>query len=155
MIVNARILDEIETAFQDVNYPGDKDLVYDQNGQHTECNEIAEVFRGRHWKDLEVSELQSQSAALFFFSQHAYVFFLPAYLRAIILTPEEADTIPGVIVDSLIQCTTSTSHRTTGNRLEWLTSTQRSVVKDVLCLLKTTLPWENILGDIDLLLEKL
>jgi hypothetical protein len=142
----------VEQVFDDVEYPGDDNLVYDQSGEHMECNEIAAKFQRQHWRDLDVITLRSEAAALFFFSERAYVYFLPAYLKTAILDPEEADTIPGAVVDSLSVCQQLHGTGCEGSRLQWLTDKQLGVVTEVLVYFKTMYLGENVLGDVDNLL---
>jgi hypothetical protein len=92
---------EIAEAFAGVAYPGDKNLVYDNSGAHLECAEVAEAFRGKHWREVELDLLRHQSAAVFFMTPGAYRFYLPAYLLASIDRYHEADTMPGSVVFSL------------------------------------------------------
>ena len=43
---------EIEAAFAETKYPGDDRLVYDNSGDHLECNEVAAALRGKEWLSL-------------------------------------------------------------------------------------------------------
>lgn len=79
------IIEEIETAFDAVEYPGDDNLTDSQYGEEPEL--LKAEFRGKtDWKTLE-SEFLDQApggwgTALSFFSAQAFRFYLPAYLRA-------------------------------------------------------------------------
>jgi hypothetical protein len=92
---------KIERTFATVPYPGDSDLVYDNSGDHLECSEVAEAFRGRNWKDLDLDFLRYHAQSIFFLSPAAYRFYLPAYLLVSLRSFAEADTIPGTIIGSL------------------------------------------------------
>jgi hypothetical protein len=71
----------IHHAFGTNQYPGDRFLVGSSEGCEPE-EEIA-PFRGQHdWATLEAASLDAHSAALSFFSEAAFRFFLPAYLVA-------------------------------------------------------------------------
>lgn len=70
----------IEEAFGGVAYPGDDYITYDQSGYHLECMEIAEAFRGKHWRDLTTDFLLPQSQSLYFFTPEAHAFFISGYI---------------------------------------------------------------------------
>ena len=92
---------QIEEAFADVRYPGDANLVYDTSGHHLECNQIAELFRGKHWRELTLEFLVPNRDSLCFFSPAAYRFYLPAYLLATLADPVEADLMLDSVVNRL------------------------------------------------------
>lgn len=46
----------------------------------SEAVRIAEVFRGRHWGEIDAPLVQNYPEALSFFSPEAFHFFLPGYL---------------------------------------------------------------------------
>lgn len=82
---------EIEGAFESLSYPGDDDLIGAR--MHWEAPEVLEAFRGRHWKDVPLSVLFTHRLSLPLFSNEAFRFYLPAYLVAAVLHPEEVDTL--------------------------------------------------------------
>ena len=75
-----KIVREIEMAFAGNVYPGDEKLfsnLYDEN-----CEILKNHFRGqKDWQSLN-AEFIDQDGALAFFSNEAYLFFLPAFLIA-------------------------------------------------------------------------
>ena len=76
---------QIETAFADVTYPGDHDLTSSTYGEEPEA--LKREFKGkRDWRKLDAKFLdlapEGWRTALSFFSDRAFVFYLPAYLLA-------------------------------------------------------------------------
>ena len=79
------LVQEIESAFSHVPYPGDNNIVYDISGHDLESVSIAEAFKGKHWKTLPSEFLRYHSSSLFFLSASGFRFYLPAYLLISIL----------------------------------------------------------------------
>jgi hypothetical protein len=76
---------QIETAFAGVAYPGDHDLTSSTYGKEPEA--LKREFKGkRNWRELDAKFLdqapEGWRTALSFFSDCAFVFFLPAYMIA-------------------------------------------------------------------------
>lgn len=77
----AQVIQKIHEAFIDNEYPGDPFLQGSTEGW--EPDEEVGPFRGRHaWKEIEPSFLDKHSAALSFFSEAGFRYFLPAFLIA-------------------------------------------------------------------------
>ncbi len=77
--------EQINTAFAAVEYPGDWNLAGSREGDEPYL--LAEEFKGRSdWRVLEAAFLDQApggfGSALSFFSDEAFVFYLPAYLLA-------------------------------------------------------------------------
>lgn len=75
------IIEKIRQAFDSNEYPGDGYL----QGSREGCEPFEEVgpFVGRrHWQEIEPEFLDGHAAALAFFSEAGFRFFLPAYLLA-------------------------------------------------------------------------
>lgn len=82
---NAHLVDKIEQAFADVQYPGDNDLTDTSYGDESAA--LAIDFRGKtDWRQLDSTFLNQApdgwGTALSFFSDNALRFYLPAYLIA-------------------------------------------------------------------------
>jgi hypothetical protein len=76
------------SAFAGVPHPG--------NDRITKCtgegpDEVAAYFRGRTRESLAVGDVRHQRSALFWFSEDALLYYLPAYLNALAENPDEAD----------------------------------------------------------------
>lgn len=112
---------QIESAFHDVPYPGDDHLVPKTPVSDRERQEIAHDFGGRDWHDLDVAYLRQRSEALFLLTPEAFRYYLPAYMRAAILDPVEADLVPAAVVMAL----------TPSERDEGITSLVRARLRDL------------------------
>jgi hypothetical protein len=80
-----RLVDKIEQAFADVEYPGDDDLTDTTVGEEPVA--LIRDFRGKtDWQQLDATFLdqapEGYGNALCFFSANAFRFYLPAYLIA-------------------------------------------------------------------------
>lgn len=74
-------IEHVRAAFEGVEYPGDAWLVGSSEG--CEPAEEAGAFAGRtRWQDIEPAFLDGHYAALSFFSEAGFRFFLPAFLVA-------------------------------------------------------------------------
>jgi hypothetical protein len=76
---------QIEMAFADVVYPGDEDLTSSTYGEEPEA--LKRDFKDkRNWREMNAKFLdqapEGWRTALSFFSDRAFVFYLPAYLLA-------------------------------------------------------------------------
>jgi hypothetical protein len=76
-----RLIMRIKAAFADARYPGDESIA--KENHCWECDEIAEAFKGKHWKDLtNVKFLNYHDSSLSLFKTPTFQFFLPAFLLA-------------------------------------------------------------------------
>jgi hypothetical protein len=81
MATAGAVIGQIEAAFGSADYPGDAWLVGSSEG--CEPTEEAGAFAGRtRWQDIEPAFLDAHYAALSFFSEAGFRFFLPAFLVA-------------------------------------------------------------------------
>jgi hypothetical protein len=144
---------EIEHAFASVKYPGDDQLVYNSSGQHLECKEVAEAFRGKHWKALSLETLSHHSSGLFFLTPEAYRFYLPAYLISGSLHYDEAEGVADSVVFSLIPPSAAKDIALYGAlsemRIGSLSLTQRNAIRAFLQFLKEHHSEDDPLGNID------
>jgi hypothetical protein len=100
-----QLAETIRQAFAAETYPGDSQLVYDNDPGHVECDRVASAFKGKHWSELEVTFLRRHADAIFFFTPESFRFFLPAYLLAVVLSYQDSDIIPNNVVHSLTPLT--------------------------------------------------
>jgi hypothetical protein len=75
----------IERAFAEVPPPADDNL-YTAVGD--EVYEDTEPFRGKQWQELAPDFLQRHYNALFWFSPEAFHYYLPAFLKGGLVTPD-------------------------------------------------------------------
>ncbi len=86
---------EVDRAFADARYPaGDAISQAPENDEGT-----AEYFKGKHWRDIDRSDLMRRRFALVAFTPAAFAYFLPTYLLACL----ESDRAP---LDSLLPALT-------------------------------------------------
>lgn len=77
---------EVDKAFADARCPaGDAVAQAPENDEGT-----AEYFRGKHWRDIDRSDLMRRRFALVAFTPVAFAHFLPAYLLACLESPDRA-----------------------------------------------------------------
>src|SRR5579862_9467777 len=90
-----KLVQQVETAFSDVPYPGDDAIVplYDNKPHCDECTELAEKFRGKNWQLVPFETLFWERGSLPLFTTEAFRYYLPAFLRAELLHPSETDTL--------------------------------------------------------------
>jgi hypothetical protein len=90
----------ISTAFKARRYPGDENITrctYDKRNGGTydnpcwECQEMAEYFKGKSWRELKGHELRRYGDNDALFTVSAYCYFLPSYLVAAIREPKDLD----------------------------------------------------------------
>ena len=101
------LLSQIEKAFGDLSKPEKNEIASDTSGYHLECNQVAEYFAGKAWREITAQLLWSEyigdgSACLSFMSPQAFVYYLPTYMTIAINEYEHAD----VIADSAIYALT-------------------------------------------------
>jgi hypothetical protein len=87
----AAVAQEIETAFAKVKHPGVKDMVLSSGFPDPE--EIRRDFGTQHWRDLPFRLISYHREAFAWLTPAAYVFYLPAYLRAALRTESTAGDI--------------------------------------------------------------
>lgn len=104
-VIDARgreaVVARIERSFASAVYPGDDALVYDQSGDHLECIEVRDMFRGLAWRDVSYEMLVAHDTALSFFTVEAFRYYLPSYLLATINHFDEVDALPSSVVHYL------------------------------------------------------
>ena len=88
----------IETAFAATPRPGDG---FDDISATKQDEGIVDHFRGTTWRGHTVADLRHHSAALSFFTDAAFRYWLPAFMLASLEDPEAADIIPESIEFSM------------------------------------------------------
>ena len=103
----------IEEAFEDIPYPGDHNIT-DENCC-PECQEVAEVLRGRHWREINDEFIEKHWAI-----NHNFLLVRPAALRYF---------LPGLMIFSATDHETSDSNLA-GNVPHWLIPQEVDVKND-------------------------
>ncbi len=80
----------IESAFADVPHPGDCHIT---TCSGDEADDITAYFRGRTWRGHSSEQLCYHNSAFSFFTEDALIYYLPAFLIALVEDPETANTI--------------------------------------------------------------
>lgn len=146
----AALVREIDEAFADVEYPGDEKLVYDSSGKHLECAEVADALRGRNWRKLSAGELRYSPSNLHFMTPEAVHYYLPAYLRASVLSYDEVAAVPETLLRILKAPpgTGTNERRTLASLTDRLTPRQKAVIRSFLEFLRdehgADFPWDDI-----------
>lgn len=81
------VVNEVERAFSDVQYPGDDSIV--ETPTDWEASGIRADFVGRHWRDVIEPGFLREHNVLWFFSVEGFQFYLPAYIIGLARFPEE------------------------------------------------------------------
>ena len=80
----ALLIEQIERAFADVQYPGDDNIIATPAhvGECEECGGLHKLLVGRKWRELIADDESSEhvSHAMSFFSLAGWQYYLPAYL---------------------------------------------------------------------------
>ena len=95
------LLTEIKQAFSVQVYPGDLMIVYDNSGNHLECEEVRESFKGKTWDSLSQDFLFEQRYSLSFFSHESFNYYLPAFLIFVVNDFYNADDLSDNLVFKL------------------------------------------------------
>jgi hypothetical protein len=82
------LIQEIEEAFADVQYPGDEFIMF--HPTHSEAVSVRPHFEGKHWKDLIDPDFLRRNRQLRSFSLDGLRFYLPAYLIGAVRYPFES-----------------------------------------------------------------
>lgn len=99
MINKNEIVQLIKEAFNNIPYPGDDNIVYEnQYDENYEGNQMAKFFRGKRWQQITLKSLQNEyrcdgSSCLCFMSPQSFKYYLPAYMIIAVEKYEEADAI--------------------------------------------------------------
>jgi hypothetical protein len=97
--------------FSTTPYPGDRNIVSDES-YHLEKRQIAEFFRSRDWRDIDLQTLRheyvgDESACLEFMTPEAFRYYLPSYLMICIDSYELADITYDTIIWKLTRPTST------------------------------------------------
>ena len=151
----------IVAAFANARYPGDDNIGYDKTGEHLECKQVAEHFRGTTWQNVDLAFLQKYgkgadvSAALTFMSPEAFRYYLPAFLLAVAEHFGEVDVLVQTVISSITprRDKNRTLVEFVRERLEGFTPEQRGAIRLFLEYMKRELGQEYLFGELDAALE--
>ncbi|MEP7292247.1 MAG: DUF6714 family protein [Chloroflexota bacterium] len=86
---NKQVVSEIQNAFQNTPYPHDNDIGRDEY----EGQELWKPLQNRHWSEVPLELIKRYRDELSMFSYEGFRFYLPAFMLAILLHPDEVDTL--------------------------------------------------------------
>ena len=93
-------VEKIQRAFSDVPYPEDGRIVDDKYHCY-ECEEMHNAFVGRQWQSLTDATYLRWHKETSLFTPASFRCFLPAFMRAAVVDPDEADLVSDYIVYAL------------------------------------------------------
>jgi hypothetical protein len=130
------ILESIQWAFANTEYPGDRAIPFGSDCVDEEPERF-HYLRGRSWQDVELDEVPGLSAVLMWLSAEGLRYYLPAFLAAAVTAP----AVPGCSVPRA-----SRPQRLTRTLLlefvDGMTAEQKDVVR--LCLLNLRVNLEGV-----------
>lgn len=125
-----KIAKQLEAAFQDIPYPPEDDPILLYPGGWAAIA-IPDLLRGRHWRDLTLDLIIEQKLNISILSPKAFCFYLPAFIRAALLFPDEVDILPSIIVLNLAPPKENEPDTWAFfERMHGFTPSQREVLKD-------------------------
>lgn len=74
------LIEEIKTAFESVEYPGDMNII--KNIQYPESFAMLQAFKGKYWQDIDTDLAGDWRMNLSRFTDLGFHYFLPAFLPA-------------------------------------------------------------------------
>ncbi len=101
------VYEKIHESFDNIPYPGDKNIGAHPPGVCLETDAVVEFFHGKQWQDITLEELQEgykgdASACLDFMTPDAYRFYVPAYMLIALSNYNDADVIADTAINSFI-----------------------------------------------------
>ncbi len=129
--VEARhLLEQIDHTFMFLRCPEPGELVDGTPGD-IERQEIRSEFSGKPWPELPPALLLQRPEALFFFTPKAWAYYVPAFMKLMLLQFKDAEMVVEMFVGSLA--------RHSGDYLTYLTPGQRQTIVEMLSWLSPRL----------------
>jgi hypothetical protein len=95
------VIEAIRKAFEPEQYPGDENLAYTGQDDY-EIDLIKQNFAGHPWQNLDKDFMVGNRDSIHFFSKHAFKYYLPAFMIAIIEDFDKLDDLPDIIIGKLL-----------------------------------------------------
>lgn len=127
-----KLAEQLSIAFSSSEYPGDNEIVYDNSGEHLECNDVRADFQGKKWDEVLFDTLVVNKWSLSFFSDKGYRYYLPSYILACLTDLKRADVIPHNIISSLTPSSGELTQVEFEKRMDKFTESQKKTIKDFL-----------------------
>lgn len=129
-----QVVSLIETAFPDDAFTGN--VIYEGGENYEDSAMTAVHFGGRSWKGFEPAFLRKYGDAIYFFTSEAYVFFLPAFLVAIVEAFDEVDALVETVVGTLVPDRSEEEAVLFAERGRLLNHDQKRAIAAFLCHIK-------------------
>jgi hypothetical protein len=124
------ILEKVREVFADAQYPGDDNLVTVPD--HWEYSEMAEDFKGKHWKEIPTSLAVKWRTSTFVFTSQAFCFYFPAFVIAGWGDRKGSD-IAGFFIQEFVPPAPNTNRQKEFlDRMETFTPDQKDLLKIIL-----------------------
>jgi hypothetical protein len=133
--VVADLLEMIHAAFKDVPYPGDDNITVAPSEMYVrEYQDIAEPFLGKDPQSITVEFALENHEALSFFTPSAFQFYLPGFMRVVLLHPDlhVIDVLPETLQFVLSLRTESSLQAYFYEQIKLLTTEQKRAIADFL-----------------------
>ena len=145
----ANLLRKLEQVFGELPSPAQADIVPKTSPGNPEYEQLRSRFKDRHWRDLSAEDLRGEADSLTLFSPEGFRFFLPAFIRAVLLGYGTADLIPDVIVWKFIPTVDPALSSYYEDRIRLLTRAQRQAVTDFISFLQDAHPEDFPAGELE------
>ena len=96
-----KILRKISKCFQNSPSPEKGNILKTNLTTFLEAEQIRESFDDISWESLNFKTLTDNKAAIDYFSDAAFAYFLPAFMKAILLDIDRSDTIAAKLLEKL------------------------------------------------------
>ncbi len=126
-IAQRELAQQVEMAFSDVPYPGDDNIVTHPNTSL--ASHLPALLTGKHWKDVPLEFIIQENLSLPLFTPAGFRFYLPAFLRATLLYPDQVDILPSNIFSSLTPPDEEINLQNFLNRVNGFTREQTETLK--------------------------
>jgi hypothetical protein len=98
---NSQIFLEISECFKGTNVSGEEHLIQNECLNIYEAQEVERAFKKLNWDFVNPEILLKNKAALNYFTDEAFVYYLPAYMKLILSDFEQADVLVDILLDKL------------------------------------------------------
>lgn len=123
----AQLVQQIEDAFSDVEYPGDERIVI--TTEYFDNLKVLLDFKGKHWKEITTEMILQHRFDLSRFTPEAFRFYLPAYLISSLIAEDRGEIIIHVVWNLDPQEEQGNFRDEFLARVEGLSSKQKTAIK--------------------------
>ncbi|MBL8155416.1 MAG: hypothetical protein JNM70_14625 [Anaerolineae bacterium] len=124
-----QLVQEIEYAFDHIDYPGDDNLVDNVEDVYVETYKLFLAFKGKHWKEIAHEVLYYYRLDFSVFTPAAFRFYIPAYMIASLRGDKRDEIIQHVIWKLAPHQDTENASNEFLTKIEPLSSEQKAAIK--------------------------